>query len=78
MPAAFTTISHSIDDSSDLQTLLKPHAVAGVEPWASMSKAAPDEMVRKYRPEDISIVVLGGETQAAWKLVSGTLSRATA
>lgn len=58
------------------QTLIKPHAVAGVEPWASMWKAAPDVMVRKYRAEDISVVVLGGETQSAWKMVGGNFARA--
>lgn len=58
------------------QTLIKPHAVAGVEPWASMWKAAPEAMVRKYRPEDISVVVLGGETQSAWKMVGGNFARA--
>jgi hypothetical protein len=58
------------------QTLIKPHAVAGVEPWASMLKAAPDEMVRKYRAQDISVVVLGGETQSAWKMVGGNFARA--
>jgi hypothetical protein len=57
-------------------TLLKPHAVAGVEPWASMLKAGPDEMVRKYRAQDISVVVLGGETQSAWKMVGGNFARA--
>ena len=50
------------------QTLVKPHAVAGVEPWASVLKAEPDAMVRKYRAQDISVVVLGGETQSAWKM----------
>ena len=58
------------------QTLIKPHAVAGVEPWASMWKAAPDAMVRKYRAQDISVVVLGGETQSAWKMVGGNFARA--
>jgi hypothetical protein len=58
------------------QTLIKPHALAGVEPWASMWKAAPDAMVRKYRAEDISVVVLGGETQSAWKMVGGNFARA--
>jgi len=58
------------------QTLVRPHAVAGVEPWAQMLKAGPDEMIRKYRPEDISVVVLGGETQLAWKMVGGNFSRA--
>ncbi|MBI2959924.1 MAG: hypothetical protein HYY28_06400 [Betaproteobacteria bacterium] len=57
------------------QTLLKPHALAGVEPWASKLKAAPDQLITKYRPEDISIVVIGGETQAAWKMIGGTFGR---
>ncbi len=57
-------------------TLLKPHAVAGVEPWASMWKAPPDAPVRKYRAQDISVVVLGGESQAAWKMVGGNFARA--
>ncbi|MBL0420098.1 hypothetical protein JI739_07030 [Ramlibacter sp. AW1] len=63
-------------DDQWVRTLIKPHAEAGVEPWASMLKAAPDEVVRKYRPEDISVVVMGGETQAAWKMVGGSLGRA--
>ena len=57
-------------------TLLKPHAVAGVEPWASMWKADPATAVQKYRAQDISVVVLGGETQAAWKFVGGNFARA--
>jgi hypothetical protein len=58
------------------QTLVKPHAVAGVEPWASVLAAPPDAMVRKYRAEDISVVVMGGETQSAWKMVGGNFARA--
>ena len=30
-------------------------------------------MIEIFRPEDISIVVMGGGTQAAWKIVSGML-----
>ncbi len=63
-------------DDQWVQTLIKPHADAGVEPWASIQKAAPDEMVRKYRTEDISVVVMGGETQGAWKMVGGNFARA--
>lgn len=58
------------------QTLIKPHAVAGVEPWATLWKSPPDAMVRKYRAQDISVVVLGGETQSAWKMVGGNFARA--
>ena len=58
-------------------TLIKPHAVAGVEPYASWLKAAPDEEVCIFRPDDINIVVTGGETQGAFKMISGRyISRA--
>jgi hypothetical protein len=60
-------------DNQSTQTIYRPRAVAGIEPWASRLRAAPDELIEIFRPEDISIVVLGGGTQAAWKLVSGML-----
>jgi hypothetical protein len=63
-------------DDPWVQTLIKPHAVAGVEPWASMLRTPPDELVRKYRAQDMSVVVLGGETQSVWKMVAGNFSRA--
>jgi hypothetical protein len=63
-------------DDPWVQTLIKPHAVAGVEPWATMLRAAPDEMIAKYRAEDISIVVVGGETQGGLRMISGSFSRA--
>lgn len=63
-------------DDPWVQTLIKPHAVAGVEPWAGKLKAAPGELITKYRPEDISIVVVGGETQAGLRMISGSFSRA--
>jgi len=63
-------------DDPWVQTLIKPHAVAGVEPWATMLKAAPEEMIAKYRAEDISIVVVGGETQGGFRMISGSFSRA--
>ena len=58
-------------DNQWIQTLHHPRAVAGVEPYASMLKAAPDELVRMFRPEDIHVVVVGGETGAMWKMISG-------
>lgn len=54
-----------------VQTLLLPHAVAGVEPYASNLKAAPDEMVKMYQADEINIVVTGGETQGAWRIYEG-------
>jgi hypothetical protein len=58
-----------------IRTLKHPLAVAGVEPFAGRLKAAPDEMVRMYEPADISIVVAGGETQGAWKMIAGDYRR---
>ncbi len=60
-------------DEQWITTLVKPHAEAGVEPYASRLKAAPDEMISIFRPEDIEIVVAGGETQGAFKMISGRL-----
>jgi hypothetical protein len=62
-------------DNQSIQ-LLRPKAVAGVEPYASRLKAQPDDVIRIYEPSDINIVVAGGETQGAWKMISGAL-RAT-
>src|SRR6187402_2094178 len=62
-------------DNQSIQ-LLRPKAVAGIEPYASRLKAAPDDVITIYEPSDIHIVVAGGETQGAWKMISGAL-RAT-
>jgi hypothetical protein len=58
-------------DNQWIQTLHRPRGIAGIEPYASMLKAAPDEMIRMFRPEDIHIVVVGGETGAMWKMIGG-------
>jgi hypothetical protein len=58
-------------DDQWIQTLKHPLAVAGVEPYASRLKAKPDEMVSVFEPDEISILVTGGETQGAWKMIAG-------
>jgi hypothetical protein len=58
-------------DNQWIQTLHHPRAVAGIEPYASMLEAEPDEMIRIFRPEDIHVVVVGGETGAMWKMIGG-------
>ncbi len=58
-------------DDMAIQTLIRPHAEAGVEPFASRLRADPDELIQIFRPEDIHIVVTGGETQAAFKMFGG-------
>jgi hypothetical protein len=57
-------------DDQWIQTLVRPHAVAGVEPFATRLKAAPDEIIEMYEDEDIHVVVVGGETQGAFKIFS--------
>jgi hypothetical protein len=58
-------------DDQWAQTLVHPLAVAGVEPYASRLKTNPDELVNLFLPEDIKIVVTGGETQGAFKMFGG-------
>jgi len=55
-------------DDMWVQTLSRPLAVAGVEPYASRLKAKPDEIVHMFEPNEINIAVVGGETQGAWKI----------
>ena len=62
-------------DNQWIQTLVRPLAVTGVEPYASRLKAKPDEPVEMFLPEDINIVVAGGETQGAWKMFGGSLRK---
>jgi hypothetical protein len=58
-------------DNQWVQTLLRPLAVAGVEPYASKWKAQPEQLIRLFEPEEISIAVAGGETQSAWRMYGG-------
>ena len=58
-------------DNQWVQTLVHPLAVAGVEPHATRLKAKPDELLQLFWPEDIHIVVAGGETQGLWKIFGG-------
>ncbi len=59
-------------DDQWVQTRVLPLAVAGVEPHASKLKAKQDEMVRMYEPSDLHIVVTGGETQGAFRMIGGS------
>ena len=60
-------------DNQWIQYLMRPRAVAGVEPYASRLKAGPDEVIRIFEPRDIHIVV-AGETQGAWKMITARTS----
>ncbi|MGH6991015.1 MAG: hypothetical protein ACREFD_19630 [Stellaceae bacterium] len=50
-------------------------AVAGVEPFATRLKAAPDKTIRIFTPDYMNIVVAGGETQGAWKMIGRRLAK---
>ena len=52
-------------------TLHKPWAIAGTEPYASRLKAEPDEMISAFEPDEINIVVTGGESQPACFMFAG-------
>ena len=60
-------------DNQWTQYLMKPRAAAGVEPYASKLRAEPDEIIKIFEPSEINIVVAGGETQGAWKMIGGSL-----
>jgi hypothetical protein len=52
-----------------IQNYIYPRATFGEEPYASKLKAAPDEMIRMFKPDEIHIVVVGGETNGYWRIV---------
>jgi hypothetical protein len=58
---------------SEHKLAYRPRAAAGEEPWASRLAAPPDEPVPLFRPQDVEIVVVGGETNMSWRVVSSTL-----
>jgi len=55
-----------------VQNYIYPRATFGEEPWASMLKAAPDELIPIFRREDIHVVVVGGETNGYWRIMGCT------
>jgi hypothetical protein len=60
-------------DNQWIQTLIRPKAVLGTEPFASYLDAPPDEPLQLFRPEDITVTVVGGETGGTWKMIAGAL-----
>lgn len=63
-------------DQQWVQTLERPRAVAGIEPFASRLRAAPEEIIEIFEPRDINVVVTGGETQGAWRMFGGRYAKA--
>lgn len=52
-----------------IQNYIYPRATFGEEPWAAKLKAAPDELIPMFRPEDFHVVVVGGETNGYWRIM---------
>ncbi|HEY7167516.1 MAG TPA: UGSC family (seleno)protein [Candidatus Binatia bacterium] len=52
-----------------IQNYIYPRATYGEEPYASKLKAASDEMVRMFKPDEIHVVVVGGETNGYWRII---------
>jgi len=58
-------------DHLSVELFVKPEADAGVEPWASLAEAAPDEPIPMFQPDQIEVVVTGGETNPGVAVASG-------
>ncbi len=52
-----------------IQNYVYPRATFGEEPYASMLKAAPDDLIRTCQPKDVHVVVVGGETNGYWRIM---------
>ena len=52
-----------------IQNYIYPRATFGEEPYASKLKAAPQEMIKMFKPDEIHIVVVGGETNGYWRIM---------
>ena len=58
-----------------VQNYIYPRALNGVEPWATMLAADPDELIRVYPLERIHVVVVGGETNGYWRIMGCNYAR---
>jgi hypothetical protein len=61
-------------DHFTTELFVRPLADQGVEPWATRAQAHPDERFTTFQREDIEVVVVGGETNAAIATASGRYS----
>ena len=52
-----------------VQNYIYPRALNGEEPYATMLKAADDELINVYKLSQIHVVVVGGETNGYWRIM---------
>jgi hypothetical protein len=57
-----------------VQNYLYPRATFGEEPLATRLRAAPDEMISMWTPEQVNVVVVGGETNGYWRIAGARLA----
>jgi hypothetical protein len=60
-------------DHQLVQNYIYPNATLGVEPLATLAKAAPDELIPIFREKDIHIIVVGGEANGYWQIMGAHL-----
>jgi hypothetical protein len=58
-----------------VQNYVYPRATAGEEPYATKLKAAPDELIPMFRPEQVEVVVVGGETNAYFRIMGASYGK---
>jgi hypothetical protein len=54
------------------QNLLRQRAALGEERWAAALDAAPDEELALVRPDEVSVLVVGGETLGTYRVFGAT------
>lgn len=52
-----------------VQNYIYPRATYGEEPFASKLAVPDDELIPMFRPEQINVVVVGGETNGYWQIM---------
>jgi hypothetical protein len=63
-------------DQQLVQNYVYPRATFGDEPYATMLKAAPDELIHVCTgPDDIQVVVVGGEANGYWSIMGAGRAR---
>jgi hypothetical protein len=58
-----------------IQNYVLPRALKGVEPYATMLKAAADEPIPMFQPDEIHVVVVGGETNGYFRIMGCNYER---
>jgi hypothetical protein len=52
-----------------IQNYIYPRATFGEEPYAAKLKAPADAMIKMFKPDEIHVIVVGGETNGYWRII---------